>query len=738
MAAGGGGPAIQLVLILGTSAEFATSVGMQLHCMVQVVDGGRFNIFPNAEFARSAITWRLLTRNYEGLRVGAGTSQVGGCSVDLGEVAFPKLAEGRENYSFDSPAVRASGEFVANSLRAAAEVYGWPAGTPSSKSAIVPIENSLGPHAHPYYAHWTRSNGFSTSSGGMAGGMEKKPFLLSLNGPWELFVEPTTPGGGNFPGADAMIMPLGEVEVPYAPQSAFSGIQAKISDQERIYYRKGGIQLPGDPANIGEKLQLTVDACDWRCEVFLNGQPVAAHQGGYDSWSVDIPVHLLNSTSSTGASSSSPKPPLEIAIAAWDPTDAGCEFVQTPPVPCIECCAIATQARGKQALNPGFIMYSPVTGLWRNGLWIESVPLCRVTDLSWHYDFLNKKLTLFSWELSDTCGERYLLEGSTSDEQGDNNRVHDQSGALERKKRLGLVARLLTEPRGGKIEEIGAGSTWFSVPPIRDREYPMDSQQARIVLQLDEKNIQEWSPESPTLHELRVELVEEASLSAKEAAQTQKTLEVSSFQRLLGLREFVLQRNQLYLNGKLTMVHGVLHQGYWPETLLTPPSEEAIWQEVRAMKQAGFNTVRVHMIVFPASFYHACDRIGLLVIQDMPSGDGRVIPAWDMHRRSKQTNQDENTGFDEMVRSADSKTQFIFELRQMMVQLKPFCSVVVWVLFNEGWGQSNSLETIAIARALDPTRLIDAVSGWNDPLLFGEPHPAIFFEEDKENQTLTR
>ena len=91
-----------------------------------------------------------------------------------------------------------------------------------------------------------------------------------------------------------------------------------------------------------------------------------------------------------------------------------------------------------------------------------------------------------------------------------------------------------------------------------------------------------------------------------------------------------------------------------------------------------------------------------------------------------------------MIRSPESKQQFIFELRQMMVQLKPFCSVIMWVLFNEGWGQSNTLETIAIARALDPTRLINAVSGWNDPLLFGEPHPAIYFDEDKVNQTTTR
>merc|ERR1712194_998347 len=109
-----------------------------------------------------------------------------------------------------------------------------------------------------------------------------------------------------------------------------------------------------------------------------------------------------------------------------------------------------------------------------------------------------------------------------------------------------------------------------------------------------------------------------------------------------------------------------------------------------------------------------------------------------MHRRNRQKNQDDNVGFDEIVRSKESYNNFVTELRAMVVQLKKFCSVVVWVLFNEGWGQSKTLETVQLTRFWDPTRLIDAVSGWNDPLLFGEPYPIIQFEEYPDTQEKTK
>jgi len=254
-----------------------------------------------------------------------------------------------------------------------------------------------------------------------------------------------------------------------------------------------------------------------------------------------------------------------------------------------------------------------------------------------------------------------------------------------------------------------------------------DRQRNTVALRKGKEELELWSPNRPYLYRLRVKIVYVSS----------KT-EVDVIERNIGLRTVEFRLNQLFINDEYTFLHGVLHQGYWPEGLLGPPNVQALEDDVRSMKAAGFNTVRVHMTVFPAPFYAACDKYGLLVIQDMPSGDGRVIPAWDMHRRGNQPNMEDNRGFDEIVQSSDARNNFLAELRAMVTGLRPFASVIIWTLFNEGWGQSETLETIHYTRKWDPTRLINAVSGWNDPLLFGEPYPVVMFEEDRVKQLPTR
>ncbi|CAK8993076.1 Beta-galactosidase (Beta-gal) (Lactase), partial [Durusdinium trenchii] len=155
-------------------------------------------------------------------------------------------------------------------------------------------------------------------------------------------------------------------------------------------------------------------------------------------------------------------------------------------------------------------------------------------------------------------------------------------------------------------------------------------------------------------------------------------------------------------------------QGYWPESLLTPPDASAVERDLRAIKACGFNTVRVHAVVMSTTFYSLCDELGLMVWQDMPAGDMRAMPLWWDGRAIAEEWADPAWSLDEIVRSEPSQSAFWQELQAMIKYLKPYPSIVSWVLFNEGWGQAETQATVDWVRQLDSTRLVDAVSGWNE------------------------
>lgn len=190
-------------------------------------------------------------------------------------------------------------------------------------------------------------------------------------------------------------------------------------------------------------------------------------------------------------------------------------------------------------------------------------------------------------------------------------------------------------------------------------------------------------------------------------------------------RRFVAVKDgRFLLNDQVLFVHGVLYQGYWPESLLTPPGSEAISRDLEMIKAAGFNTVRVHAVVMGEAFYDECDKLGLLVWQDMPAGDMRAMPTWSEGRAVAEEEIGTEaqrlkvpvprTLFDEIRRSHESRRAFEAELQAMVGALSHFASVAVWVLFNEGWGQSNTKALVQFLRGIDPSRLIDANSGWNE------------------------
>jgi hypothetical protein len=160
---------------------------------------------------------------------------------------------------------------------------------------------------------------------------------------------------------------------------------------------------------------------------------------------------------------------------------------------------------------------------------------------------------------------------------------------------------------------------------------------------------------------------------------------------------------RLMLNNKPLFQIGPLDQGWWPDGLLTPPSDEAMKYDLEVLKKLGFNMLRKHIKVEPARYYHHCDKLGLLVWQDMPSGGvparGQLIPP-EAKEDAKFTD--------------DEKKQFRAELKAMIDNCRFFPCIVVWVPFNEGWGQHDTNEILKWVKEYDPTRLVNGPSGWAD------------------------
>jgi len=203
-----------------------------------------------------------------------------------------------------------------------------------------------------------------------------------------------------------------------------------------------------------------------------------------------------------------------------------------------------------------------------------------------------------------------------------------------------------------------------------------------------------WSPENPFLYILELKLKRENEI-------------VDSIESYFGMRKISLGKEidgirSIELNNKKLFQYGPLDQGYWPDGVYTAPSDEALRYDIEITKALGFNMIRKHVKVEPARWYYYCDRIGILVWQDMPNG-GTVSIASDGDIQSQRDTREES-----------SKKFYYQELKSMIKSLYNFPSIITWVPFNEGWGQFDTKNVCEIIREFDNARLIDAASGWFD------------------------
>lgn len=298
------------------------------------------------------------------------------------------------------------------------------------------------------------------------------------------------------------------------------------------------------------------------------------------------------------------------------------------------------QPRGKQVNNPEGIWYTPVSGIWQT-VWLEAVPAQYIADVRTTPDF---DRNLFTVETA--------VEGA---------RVGDV-----------IEVRLLDE---GK--QVAAGRA-----PVG------------VAAEVAVTNPKRWSPESPFLYDMEVALVRNGK-------------KIDKVQSYTAMRKFSTGRDaddivRLELNGKPLFQFGPLDQGWWPDGLYTAPTDEALVFDIVKTKELGYNMIRKHVKVEPARWYYYCDKLGMIVWQDMPSGDRG--PQWQMH--------DYFTGA-ENIRSTESEANFRKEWKEIMDYLWSVPSIGVWVPFNEAWGQFKSPEIAAWTKAYDPSRLVNPASGGN-------------------------
>lgn len=211
-----------------------------------------------------------------------------------------------------------------------------------------------------------------------------------------------------------------------------------------------------------------------------------------------------------------------------------------------------------------------------------------------------------------------------------------------------------------------------------------------------------WSPESPTLYDLEISAGDDR---------------VKSY---FGMRKFEVKRDgegikRLFLNGRPYFHTGVLDQGYYSDGMLTPPCDEAMVDDISLMKSMGFNALRKHIKIEPLRWYYHCDRLGMLVWQDMINGGGRYNPLVVSLPVFFENMSIKDSHYRLFARdSEEGREQYYRELRELLGHLISCVSIAMWVPFNEGWGQFDSKAALELINSLDGTRTVDHASGWHD------------------------
>ncbi len=449
---------------------------------------------------------------------------------------------------------------------------------------------------------------------------------MNLNGLWQYAI---LPAGKAVPQNYD-----GEILVPFAVESALSGVGKELGEANELWYQRK-FSVPSRWK--GKRVLLNFGAVDWKTTVWVNGIKAGEHCGGFTPFAFDITQTLKKGEN-------------EVVVRVWDPTDKG------------------VQARGKQVSKPGHIWYTPVSGIWQT-VWLEPVPERAIENIRTTPDIDGGRLTVETTVSSQRATD--LIEVKVLD--------------------------------GNKVIASGSALNGTSVEIAMPSDFRL------------------WSPDSPALYDLEISFYADGKLQDRVKSYT-------------AMRKFSTCRDEngymrMQLNNRDIFHFGPLDQGWWPDGLYTAPSDEALRYDIEKTKELGFNMIRKHLKVEPARWYAYCDRIGMIVWQDMPNGDRNQ----DWQYRQFYYGPD-------MVRTTESEATYRKEWKEVMDCLYSYPCIGVWTPFNEAMGQFKPVEIAEWTKAYDPTRPVNPASGGNyfpcgDILdLHSYPEPVMFlFDADRVN-----
>ena len=323
------------------------------------------------------------------------------------------------------------------------------------------------------------------------------------------------------------------------------------------------------------------------------------------------------------------------------------------------------QARGKQTLRPGGMFYPAQSGIWQT-VWLERVPECYIQSLTVTPDYDARTVTV---------------------------RVHTSQP--------GGAVNLWAVVRAGGVT---IAEDWGSDEADQD---------GKVTLKIAKEHFFPWSPDTPFLYDLTVG-------AAQGKADGADTVHSYFAMRKWSCAPDVHGIPRFFLNGKPLLLNGLLDQGYWKEGLYTPPSDAAVEHELSEVKAMGFNLLRKHAKIEPERWYYHCDKLGLIVWQDIVNG-GSAYQLWFVTYLTNALQplmrrfSDKKPFWGLLSRGSDaSRVEYAHELKETIEALRDHPCIGCWVPFNEGWGQFDAAAAVQAVRLLDDTRLVDEASGWFD------------------------
>ena len=525
----------------------------------------------------------------------------------------------------------------------------------------------------------------------------KRDCFISLNGPWNYaFTAKEAAAGAQAPAGNAgmtfsgqnsawqnsawpdpasLPRPEGKIRVPFSPEAPLSGVGRQLLPGQTLWYSRS-FQLDHIPEK--QRLFLHFGAVDERCRVYVNGHMAGEHSGGYLPFSLEI-TKLIHEGEN------------QLLVQCQDDSDQ------------------SYHSRGKQTLNRGGMFYTAQSGIWQT-VWLEWVPQIFIEKIALTPHFDEGRIQI-----------KVYVNGSTCSGESAGEFPGGPSGELPGKLPPGLHLTVRVAPASVQTAsspdinpDAGPDANTDANPdadPDAFRETAfLSTEQTDFSLVIPD--FIPWTPDNPFLYDLHLTL--QGSLPEGDIEDR-----VTSY---FAMRCFTVEPDQagyarLCLNHRPLFQNGVLDQGYWPDGLYTAPCDEAMVYDILAMKKAGFNMIRKHCKLEPLRWYYHCDRLGMLVWQDMVNGGSAydmkalcylptVLPSYGSgpHDSLRATGRTE----------AASRREWYRECRDTIHYLYNSPCLAAWVLFNEGWGQFDTEKASSFARRLDPTRIIDAASGWFD------------------------